>query len=304
MERPTLRQLEYAVAVADHLSFRRAAEACFVSQPGLSTQVRQLEENLGVQLFERDRRSVLVTPAGGALVARMRALLGDTDGLLEAARVSREPLAGDLRLGVIPTVAPYALPSVMSAARRRYPRLRFLLREDQTARLVERMKAGELDLLLLALEADLDDLETTPLYRDPFVLAVPESHRLARRKRVRESDLSGEEVLLLDDGHCLRDQALSICGLAGAKEVGDFRATSLNTLIRMVASGVGVTLLPAMSIDAEVRTLDRITRLPLSGAAPARTIGLAWRASSARAAEYEALIELFAEHAPGGTTPA
>lgn len=302
MERPSLRQLECFLAVAEHLSFRRAAEASFLSQPALSLQIQQLERLLGTRLFERDRRRVLLTAAGEALLPQARNALLAFDGFTEAAHTLRDPRAGVLRLGVIPTVAPYVLPGVVGPLRKRFPKLRLLLREDQTAHLVERVQDGKLDLALLALEAELGGLETVALYSDPFVLAAPSGHPLAAHKTVSERDLGEENVLLLEDGHCLRDQALAICRRAGAHELGDFRATSLNTLVRMVAGGSGLTLLPVMALATEVRAQDRLATVPLERRA-SRTIGLAWRPSTARRATFEELVRLFIEHAPKGTTP-
>ncbi len=293
---PSFRQLEYFVAVAEHLSFGRAADACHVSQPGLSTQLRQLEDTLGVRLFERDRRRVLLTPAGRSLLARARRVLIDGEALVDAARVFTRPLTGELRLGIIPTVAPYLLPAALPSLHRHYPDLRLLLREDETRVLVSLLAEGRLDLLLLALQADLGDAETMALFDDPFVLAVPAGHRLARRKRVNESDLVGEQVLLLQDGHCLRDQALRVCDHAGATELGDFRATSLTTLAQMVAGGIGVTLLPSMSLAAEVECRPDLVALPFSRPSPRRTIGLAWRPTTARADEFRLLAEALQKH--------
>jgi len=304
MERPSIRQLECAVAVAQHLSFRKAAEACFITQPALSGQIKSLETNLGLQLFERDRRHVLVTPAGEELVARARVALAEVDQFLEAARAFHDPLAGTLRLGVIPTVAPYVLPAAVPAVRRKHKDLRLLLREERTSRLVELTRRGELELCLLALEADLADLETLPLYHDPFVFVAPEGHRLAVSDgAVRVRQLVGEEVLLLEDGHCLREQALSICQRSGARELGDFRATSLNTLTRMVSSGIGVTLLPAIALSAEVQSRDRLTVRPIEDSGARRTIGLAWRRSSPREQGFRRLGELLAANPPKGAVP-
>ena len=300
MERPSLRQLECVVAVAEHLSFRRAAEACFISQPALSLQIQQLETMLGTRLFERDRRRVLLTPAGEELLPHARAALVAIDGFVDEARALSDPLAGTLRLGVIPTVAPYVLPGAIAPLRKRFPKLRLLLREDTTAQLVERVQDGKLDLALLALEAELGSLATLALYSDPFVLVAPAGHALAQRKLARAQDLADEDVLLLEDGHCFRDQALSLCQRAGARELDDFRATSLNTLVRMVASGTGITLLPAMAVATEVRAQERLVTLPLERRA-SRTIGLAWRASTTRRATFERLAEVFAEQAPKGT---
>jgi len=199
--RPSLRQLEYLVAVADLLHFRRAAEATHVSQPGLSAQIQELERLLGVRLFERDRRHVLPTAAGRDAARQARAILAAVDDLIEGARGHREPLTGTLRVGVIPTVAPYLLPRLLPHLRARFPHLRLLLREEQTPRLIDLLSDGHLDVLLLALEADLGDAVTRALFRDPFLLAVPPGHRLAGRRRLRERDLADEELLLLEDGH-------------------------------------------------------------------------------------------------------
>jgi LysR family hydrogen peroxide-inducible transcriptional activator len=289
----TLRQLEYAVAVADHGSFHAAARACHVTQPGLSAQVRQLELQLGVTLFERSRPRVLPTRAGEEVVRRARALLAGVIDLEQSARAVAQPLTGTLRFGVIPTVAPYLLPAVLPAVRRRHPKLALRLHEAQTGQLVALLQAGELDLLLLALEADLAGLETWPLFEDPFVAALPAGHRLASRREIREQDLTGEPVLLLADGHCLRDQVLSVCESSGAAEAGDFRASSLATLVQMVAGGAGITLLPELAVRVEGATRD-LALVPFRKPPPVRTIGLAWRASSPRAEEFRMLGALLA----------
>lgn len=287
--RPTLRQLEYAVAVADERNFHRAAEISFITQPALSTQILQLESRLGLRLFERNRRKVLVTAAGEDFVARARAVLASVDEMTEAAHAFQNPLCGTLRMGVIPTIAPYLLPQAMAAVRDRHPKLRLLVREGQTPDLVRLVLEGKLDVALLALEADLGGLETMSLFSDPFVLAMPAGHPLAGKRLISESDLAGEEVLLLEEGHCLRDQAWALCDGAGATEAGDFRATSLGTLVQMVAGGIGLTLLPEMAVSVEAgATNDLITR-SFRKPAPYRTIGLAWRPTSARKAELEML---------------
>ena len=298
--RPTLRQLEYAVAVAEHLSFRKAARACHVSQPALSTQIRDLETALGLALFERDRRRVLVTSAGERLIERAREVLSAVDGFVESARSRTAPLVGDLRLGVIPTVAPYVLPGVLPSVRERYPELRLLLREAQTHVLVDALHAGQLDLLLLALEVDLGEARTLPLYSDPFVVAMPRDHALARAKSVDEEDLEAETLLLLEDGHCLREHALAVCRHGLARELGDFRGGSLNTLVRMVEGGLGLTLLPSMAVAAEVHADGGVAVRPVIKRAPSRTIGLAWRPSSGREDEYRQLAEVFDAHPPEG----
>ncbi len=287
-ELPTLRQLEYFVAIDDHRSFRAAARSCGVTQPGLSQQLAQLEGLLGVRLFERSRRRVLRTPAGDALAVRARAVLQAAADLADAASAHALPLHGPLRLGVIPTIAPYWLPRALPRVRARFPELKLLLREAQTAVLVAALERGELDLLLVALEAPLGDVRTHALFEDPFVAALPATHRLASRESLHETDLAGEPVLLLDDGHCLRDQALSVCQQAGAAEWGDFRATSLGTLVQMVQGGMGLTLLPSMAVPVEAGGL--VVR-SFSTPAPLRTIGLAWRATSSRAEEFRLLGE-------------
>lgn len=200
-ERPTTRQLEYFVALAEHLNFRRAAEACFVTQPTLSAQLQQLEATLGTRLFERDKRRVLPTPAGRALARQAGVVLRALDDLLDSATVLGAPLTGPLRLGVIPTVAPYLLPGVLARLRSRFPRLELFVREDPTERLLELLARGELDVLLLAREASLGDVAHVDLFRDPFLLAVPADHPLARRSRVQEKDLLTERLILLEDGH-------------------------------------------------------------------------------------------------------
>jgi LysR family hydrogen peroxide-inducible transcriptional activator len=293
VQTPTLRQLEYLVAIADLGSFHRAARACGVSQPGLSAQIRQLETLLDLRLLERDRRRVLLTPAGVEVVRRARAVLAEARGLVEAAGALQRPMCGTLRLGVIPTVAPYLLPRALARVRKRYPELRLHLREAQTGDLVAALERGELDVLLLALEAPLGDLATRMLFRDPFHVALPAGHRLAKRKLLRETDLAGEPVLLLDDGHCLRAQALAVCSQAGAEEQSDFRATSLGTLIEMVCGGAGVTLLPELSLAIEGRRSGLAVR-PFAKPAPHRTVGLAWRPSSGRGAEFALLADALA----------
>ncbi|HVV81643.1 MAG TPA: LysR substrate-binding domain-containing protein, partial [Kofleriaceae bacterium] len=284
----TLRQLEYVVAIADHASFSRAAEACAVTQPALSAQIAQLEDTLGVQIFERDRRKVLVTPAGSEIVARARATLGAAGDVVDAAHSSAQPLTGPLRLGVIPTIAPFLLPAVLPAVREAYPKLRLVLREDQTARLLHQLDEGKLDAAVLALPVP-GDLAAVRLYREEFALAVPRTHRLARRAIVRPADLDDEPLLLLDDGHCLRDQALAVCESAGAREQGELRATSLVTLVQMVASGLGVTLIPAMAAHALAPRGGEVVVVRFAPPAPGREVGLCWRMSSARGRELGAL---------------
>lgn len=285
MFEPTLRQLRYAVAVADHRHFGHAAEACHVSQPALSAQVRQLEAGLGVVLFERGNRRVLLTPAGETFVRRARYVLASVDDLVAATTAHREPLQGTLRLGVIPTIAPYLLPKLLPAVRAACPQLQLVLREDFTHRLLAELDAGRLDVALLALPVEAD-VEVMPLYDEPFLLAAPDGHRLARRTAAHQKDLDGAEVLLLDDGHCLREQALDVCRLAGAHEAAELRATSLGTLVQMVANNLGTTLLPASAApDAPAGVVTR----PFVKPPPSRRVGLVWRRSSPRSGELRLL---------------
>ena len=295
--RPTLRQLEYLVAVAEDLSFRAAAARCHVSQPALSEQIQLLEEQLGVRLLERDARRVSLTAAGAHLLDRARAVLTDVDTLVDAALGQGGPLTGPLSLGAIPTVAPYLLPGLLAALRKAHPKLRLTLRESQTSTLLDLLRGGRLDAALLALPVSAAGLASVPVCADPFLLAAPHGHRLAGKGPVRLSELRREEVLLLEDGHCLRDQALELCGEAGAHEAADVRATSLRTLTRLVAAGLGVTLLPAIARDeAGEGVVLREFREP----APKRTLGLCWRASSSRERDFLLLAEAARGALPAG----
>jgi LysR family transcriptional regulator, hydrogen peroxide-inducible genes activator len=298
----TLRQLQYVVAVADALSFRRAAERCHVAQPSLSAQVAQLEAAWGAPLFERDRRRVLVTTAGRAFVDRARRLLVDADDLAEVGRRAGDPFAGTLRVGVIPTISPYLLPAIAPALRVRFPRLAIAWREEKTSALVRALDAGALDAALVALEADVRDVEREIIAIDRFVLAARADHTLARASApVADVELRGAEVLLLDDGHCFRDQALELCATVRARE-GEFRATSLATLVQMVAGGAGVTLLPALSVETEARRAGLRVR-PLASPAAHRTIALVWRRRAARAETLRALAVVMREAFPAPPSP-
>ena len=275
----TLRQIQYAVAVAESLSFRKAAERCHVSQPSLSAQLAQMEAALGVRLFERNRRRVLVTGNGRDIIERARTVLREIEDVVELARCSADPLAGLLRIGVIPTISPYFLPTLTPALHGAFPRLTVLWLEEKTDALVRSLDGGSLDAALLALEADVRDVEREVLGSDPFVLATPAGHPLgAKRSLAMLSELKGETVLLLDDGHCFREQALAVCSKAKASEL-EFRATSLSTLAQMVAGGAGVTLLPALAATTEAKHAQLSLR-PFREPAPKRTIALVWRPRS------------------------
>ncbi|MCE9634499.1 MAG: LysR family transcriptional regulator [Planctomycetes bacterium] len=295
----TLRQLEYAVAVARLGHFGRAAEASLATQPALSAGIAQLEAVLGVPLFERGRSGARPTVAGAEIVRRAEEVLARVDDLRDAARAVRGPFATPLRLGVIPTVAPFVLPKAVPALRAHWPKLRLELREDQTARLVHALGEGSIDVALLAEEADLGGMETLRLYADPFVLAVPAGHRLAGRARASERVLQHEQVLLLEEGHCLRTQALSFCERLGVRESADVRATSLTTLVHMAAGGLGVTLLPAMASSLGLGA--GLTLVPFGSRAPSRTIVLAFRPTTARRDELRAVADVLRSRPPAGT---
>jgi LysR family transcriptional regulator, hydrogen peroxide-inducible genes activator len=298
-DRPSIRQLESIVAVAEQRSFRKAATTLGISQPALSAQVQAAEEVLGVQIFERDRRSVLVTPAGEEIVGRARLALEAVDAVHDAARRRSEPLVGPLRLGVIPTIAPYWLPALLPSVRKRFPRLELILREDQTHRLLANLAVGQIDVALLAIPVP-GDVTTAAIARETFLLAAPRgSPLLGRRGRLTERDLEDQTVLLLEDGHCLRDQALAVCERGGAVESVEVRATSLPTLVQMVAGGLGVTLLPEAAAEALVQARGPVAVAELGKPPPGRTLGLAWRTSSARLREFRLLAEVMSEAADG-----
>jgi LysR family hydrogen peroxide-inducible transcriptional activator len=298
----SLRQMQYIVAVADLGGFRRAAEACHVSQPSLSAQIAQAEEALGVRLFERNRRRVRVSAAGVPLVAQTRAVLLAAADLRELGRQLADPFNGTLRIGVIPTISPYLLPEIAPALARIYPRLTIVWSEDRTSGLVRQANEGTIDVAILALEADLDSLDHAVLMRDPFLLATSPEHPLSTTsRRAHIGDLEGISVLLLDDGHCFRDQALQLCAEGGAREAG-FRATSLATLVQMASAGRGVTLLPSMALPVENRRGQLVVR-PFAPPGPGRTIALAWRRGSALAPSLGRLAESIRETLKGHVAP-
>ena len=289
---PSPQQLRYLVTLAETRHFGRAALACSVTQSTLSAGLLALERQLDTSILDRAAgRHVVFTPLGMELVERATTALVSLEAVAEAATAAREPMAGPLRLGIIPTIGPFLLPRMMPALRSAFPRLRLLLREDTTARLVDRLTGNRLDLLLLALPCDCGGADVMPVARDGFVVALPPDHRLAGEEEVAVSALATERLLLLEDGHCLRDQALAVCGLlAGERgEQDGFAATSLHTLVQMVASGLGITLLPKLAVAAGIVEGTGLVLRPLSGPGAWRTLGLAWRPNAPRAADYRAL---------------
>jgi LysR family hydrogen peroxide-inducible transcriptional activator len=289
---PTLRQLRHLVALAEHGHFGRAARACHVTQSTLSASIKELEQVLDARLIDRTKRRVVVTPLGRDIVARAQALLREAEDLVEAARVNREPLSGPLRLGVIPTIGPFLLPRALPRLRRRYPRLKLYLTEDLTERLLDQLRAGRLDLAVIALPYDGADMESAVIGEDPFSVALPENHPLSRLQRIEPDRIEPAELLLLRDGHCLREHALAACRLSGRGQVDAFQATSLYTLVQMVENGLGVTLLPRLALEAGILKGTKVTTRPIAGAAPARRLALIWRRGSARAPEFELMAAM------------
>ncbi len=284
-----LRDLQYLVAVADLRSFSQAADKCFVSQPTLSNQIRKLEETLGITLFERNNKRVIPTEIGEQVVTLARKILHQVDIMHDVAKSSKDPLAGRFRLGAFPTLSTYLFPTLVPKITQALPQLKLVLIEEKTQALLDRLKRGELDAAFLALPVHDDHLEIHTLFDDAFLLAVPPTHSLAKRKQINQSDIHGEKLLLLEEGHCLRDQALEVCHLAGSEEEQDFRATSLETLRQMVKAGTGITFMPNIAIQADEQGIHYV---PFQKPAPHRTIALVWRKTTVRRAVIEKLLML------------
>lgn len=292
---PTPQQLRYLVTLAETGHFSRAASACAVSQSTLSAGILALERQLDAQILDRSAaKHAVFTPLGLDLVAKARTALAALTAVAEAADAARAPMSGPLRLGIIPTVGPFLLPRLMPALRDGFPALKLFLREDQTDRLLEQLADGHLDVLLLAEPCACGGTESIPLARDEFLAALPPGHVLTARNRVAVADLAAEQFLLLEDGHCLRDQVLSVCNAVAGREQR-FAATSLHTLIQMVAGGLGVTLLPRLAVEAGLAVGTGVEIRRLEGAGGWRTLALAWRQGSPRGAEYKALGPMVAQ---------
>ena len=296
----TLQELRYLIALADKGHFVRAAEACHVSQSTLSTQLKKLEDYLRVSLFERNKHRLMPTPIGAAIIERARTALDVVDEIRDLARRDHEPMDGPLRLGVIPTLGPYLVPYVIPTIRALFPKLHLFLREDLTANLLERLRHGGLDALLLALPINGDDVEVMALFREPFVVALPTGHALGKKEHINEKELANQCVLLLEEGHCMRDQALAICGSNTSAERDEFKATSLETLRQMVAAGVGCTLLPALAALPGVGSVQHglVQIRPFISPVPTRTIGMAWRHRYPREATIKQLAEVILNNLP------
>ncbi len=292
---PTFRQLQYLKLLGEHRSFSRAADAAHVSQPTLSAGIQELERILGAQLVDRNRSGVILTAAGMAAASRAQSLLDQAEDLVHASRGAGQPLTGRFRLGVIPTIAPFLLPAALPGLRLRYPALRLFLREDLTSRLIIELKSGALDAVLIALPYDTAGLEFAHVVDDELLVAFPHSHRLAASASVAPQQLDGEDLIQLEDGHCLRDQALAACGhwAYGFHRDEGFDATSLSTLVQMVGMGLGVSFLPAMAVESGMAQAADVATRPLTAKKAYRQIVFAWRAGSSRADEGRLLAEAF-----------
>ncbi|MDP9012776.1 MAG: LysR substrate-binding domain-containing protein [Pseudomonadota bacterium] len=287
-----LKDLKYLVALADTGHFGKAADRTFVSQPTLSAQLKKLEEYLGVKLVERQPKNAQLTEVGKQIVVRARRMLDEGDEIIALARNNSDPFAGKLKLALIPTIGPYLLPRVMQKIRKALPHLGLMLYEHQTEPLLKRLRDGEIDLGILALPIMQDGLEARELYEEAFTVALPNNHSLAAKSSIKVQDLKGQTLLLLEDGHCLRDQALEVCSRLEIREAEDFRATSLETLRQMVVAGLGITLLPETAVESPFGSQRGLTIRQFAKPAPTRTVGAVWRKSSTRAAAISAVCNV------------
>jgi LysR family hydrogen peroxide-inducible transcriptional activator len=294
MKLPTIKQLRYFVALTETEHFGRAAEACFVSQSAFSNAIQELESLLEVQLVDRTNRSVTITAMGQQIATQARLCLRDVESLVEMARGQREPLTGELHLGVIPTIAPFLLPAALPKLRRKYPKLELYLHEEQSQRIYERLMDGELDVILLAFPYDMRGVETLPLFEDRFALAYRQGTKRVDPDNYRFNRLDADSVLLLEDGHCLRDHALAACKIRNVQKIRRIGASSVLTLVEMVDADLGITFLPEMARDSAILKNTRV-RMKLLEEQSYRTIGLAWRKGTDREEEFRMLGEFFAE---------
>lgn len=293
---PSIKQLKYLCAVAEHKHFTKAADACFVTQSTLSAAIAELESQLDAKVFERNKKSVLITPLGEKLLKQARVILGDVEDFVALAKAHAEPLSGDLRLGVIPTIGPFLLPPMLTSLRRNYPKLKLFLKEEMSAQLERQLQQGQLDLIILALPYALPDMEVISLCKDEFLLCLPPGHALEKLKQVEQGHLRGESLLLLEEGHCLRDHALEACQLKAAATDIVYQGNSLHTLVQMVANGLGLTLLPAMSVAADVLGDTHLSIKHFSNENVDREIGMAWRKTDPRRDDYLLLAEHIKAH--------
>jgi LysR family hydrogen peroxide-inducible transcriptional activator len=287
-----LKDLKYLVALADTGHFGKAAERTFVSQPTLSAQLKKLEDYLGVKLVERQPKNVQLTEVGREIVVRARRMLNEGDEIVALARNNTDPFAGKLKMALIPTIGPYLLPRVMPKFRKALPHLSLMLYEYQTESLVKRLRDGEIDFGIMALPAPQDGIESRALYEEDFTVALPNSHPLGAKSTIKVQDLKGHTLLLLEDGHCLRDQALEVCSRVDIREPEDFRATSLETLRQMVVAGLGITLLPEFAVESPFGSQRGLAVRRFANPAPSRTVGAVWRKSSTRSSVIAAVCDV------------
>lgn len=291
-----LRELQYLVALDEERHFHKAAQRCFVSQPTLSGQLKKLEQELGVLLVERSKRQVRMTEVGTAITDQAREILAGVKNMHDIAQSFQDPMAGELHVGLIPTLAPYLLPHIMPVIRKRFPQLKLWLHEYQTSVLMEKLRHGELDLLIIALLDEKNEFAELELFEEKFQLAVSKNEALANKKSISLAELDNREMLLLEEGHCLRGQALDVCTLSGARENIGFHASSLETLRHMVGEGMGMTLIPELAVPKKQSRSDVIRYLPFDKPQPSRRIGMLYRKKSYREAAFKQLQKLIREH--------
>jgi len=298
----TLQELRYIVALADTGHFGKAAEACYISQSTLSTQIKKLEDFLGVMLFDRSLKHVALTPIGQEIVSSARLILDEANRIRELARQTGDPMERTINLGVIPTLGPYYLPHVLTLLHKKYPKLRLLLREEMTPHVLAHLADGKLDAALLALPINDANLEVVPLFKEPFLAAVPASHKLAHAGKIKIHELAEAGLLLLEEGHCLREHALEACHLDGLQNE-EISATSLETLRQMVGMGLGVTLIPVLASGGTTADVSQVALRPLAAPGASRTIGLVWRKRSPLAVTMEQLVQSLKDALPPHTLP-
>lgn len=286
---PTLKQMRYLISLAEHGHFGHAARACHVSQSTLSAGILELEDVLGAPLVERNNRRVILTLLGEEVVQRSKDVMLSVEDIVACCRAASEPFNGAMRIGVIPTIAPFILPGLLNRLREAHPAFRLYIREDLSENLAEALSRGELDVLLLALPFPIQSVDAFPLFEDEFLLACPKDHALSSNHRLTTADLKGADLLLLEEGHCLREHALEACKLRDSDVSVPYQATSLNTIVQMVANGIGVTLLPRMALDANVLVGTDVQALPFAEKGVTRTVGLMWRRNTPRQSEFRQL---------------
>lgn len=302
---PSLKQLKYLVAVAEHRHFGKAAETCHVTQSTLSAGVQELESQLGVVIFERTKKQVLITPLGEKLLAQARVLLGEAEDFVALARSHADTLSGEIRMGVIPTIGPFLLPQLLSELRGKYRRLKLFLKEGLTMDMVSRLQQGDLDVAILAFPYPLPEMHVEILFDDEFLLLLPPDHPLEKKTDIRQRDLKGEKLLLLEEGHCLREHALEACKLESGNMDLVYQGTSLHTLVQMVANGLGITLLPDVAVKADILHDTALQTRHFRDENVSRQIGLAWRKSDPRKRDYLVLADFIRGFVskPAGSKP-